>query len=89
MTLQILPRGKVFVKRDDEMCHIACRWHGQRDKDLYITLCGKVVSTRTDSTRTTNVGYEVYHRGSCECIKCAIHLDQKMLLTHMVEEEME
>ncbi len=89
MTLQILPRGKVYVTRDGDICHIACRWHGQRDKDLYITLCGKVVSTKSHSMKTTNVGYHVHHRGMCDCVKCATHLGRKMEITHPIEEDAE
>ncbi len=83
--MQYLPRGKVYVQKEGDLCHIASRWHGQREKDLYVTLCGKVVSTRPDSPRTDNVGYHVDKVGVCTCAKCRIHLGQKMLMNTTAE----
>ena len=85
--MQILPRGKVYVTREGDLCHIASRWHGQREKDLYVTMCGIVVSTLPYSPRTTNVGYHVHKNGSCNCTKCRIHLGQRILLTNKVDDD--
>lgn len=85
--MQYLPRGKVYTQKEGDLCHIASRWHGQREKDLYVTLCGKVVSTLPDSPRTDNVGYHVDKVGICTCAKCRIHLGQKMLMNPTTERE--
>ena len=65
-----LSRDRVHIAKGGGLIHIASKWKRRGKEGLYTTLCGLVVSTSSESSRTAHAGYRVIKAEQTTCSKC-------------------
>jgi hypothetical protein len=65
-----LKRGQVFIIDGNSVIHIAQKWRAGKEKNLFSTLFGKVVSTEEESKNTVYVGCKSIKATQANCQGC-------------------